>query len=179
MNRFLRSSWEVVQTVVVAGAVVFLVRSFLFQPFLVSGASMEPNVQERNYLIIDELTYRFRNPERGEIIVFRYPGNPSTFYIKRIIGLPGEQIDISDGVVSVNGIKLDEAAYLGGIDTAGEAHATLGETDYFAMGDNRPNSYDSRHWGPLEKSFIMGRAVLRLYPLARIGVFMDPGYAVE
>ncbi len=171
MNRSIRSLWEVVQTVAIAGAAVFFVRTFLFQPFLVSGASMEPNVQERNYLIIDELTYRFRDPIRGEVIVFRYPSDPSTFYIKRIIGLPNERVDVRGGTVSIDGKVIDEEVYLKGIDTSGEAHVTLSPTAYFVMGDNRPNSYDSRAWGALDKGLITGRALLRLYPFSQIGVF--------
>lgn len=144
MQRFWASSWEVVKTIAIAAIVVFGIRTFLFQPFLVSGASMEPNISQSNYLIIDELTYRFREPMRGEVVVFRYPGDKSTFYIKRIIGLPNEQVDIENGSISIDGKKIDEEAYLKDISTSGSAHVRLAADEYFVMGDNRGNSYDSR-----------------------------------
>ncbi len=176
MNRFISSSWEVVKTIVIAGAVVLIVRSFLFQPFLVSGASMEPNFQENNYLIIDELTYRFREPKRGEVAVFRYPNDPSTFYIKRIMGLPGENVDVANGTVSIDGDTLDETAYIKSMETSNDIHITLEPGKYFVMGDNRPNSYDSRSWGPLDRSLIVGRALVRLYPFGKIGVITGEKY---
>ena len=166
-------------TIVIAGAVVFLVRSFLFQPFLVSGASMEPNIQENSYLIIDELTYRFSEPERGDVVVFRYPNDPSTFYIKRIIGLPGEEIDVGGGSVAIDGDVVGEKAYLKDMKTFGNVHMTLESDRYFVMGDNRPNSYDSRGWGPLDREFIVGRALIRLYPLAKIGLLPEEEYSMN
>lgn len=179
MQRFWASSWEVIKTIGIAAIVVFGIRAVLFQPFLVSGASMEPNVSQSNYLIIDELTYRFREPMRGEVIVFRYPGDPSTFYIKRIMGLPGEQIDVEGGSLSVNGTKIDESAYLKGIGTSGTVHTKLSPSEYFVMGDNRGNSYDSRAWGPLDKKYVVGRALLRLFPFNRISIFGEESYAVK
>ncbi|MSR73700.1 MAG: signal peptidase I [Candidatus Pacebacteria bacterium] len=176
MQRFWASLWEVIKTIAIAGIVVFGIRALLFQPFLVSGPSMEPNISQSNYLIIDELTYRFREPMRGEVVVFRYPGDKSTFYIKRILGLPNEQVDVADGAVSVNGVKIDESAYLKGINTSGDVHTKLDGGYYFVMGDNRSNSYDSRAWGPLEKKHIVGRALLRLFPFNRISVFQEQTY---
>ena len=176
MNKFLRSSWEIVKTVVVAGAVVFVVRSVLIQPFLVSGASMEPNIQQNNYLIIDELSYHFRAPERGEVVVFRYPGDPSTFYIKRIMGLPGETVDLENGKIRIDGKEIGEDSYLKGVQTFGTVHVKLEPDSFFVMGDNRANSYDSRSWGPLDRRLIVGRALVRLYPFDGIKIFADPAY---
>lgn len=176
MQRFLASSWEVVKTIAIAAIVVFGIRAILFQPFLVSGASMEPNISQSNYLIIDELTYRFREPMRGEVIVFRYPGDPSTFYIKRIMGLPGEKVDVEGGALSIDGTKINETAYLKGVGTSGTVHVQLDADHYFVMGDNRSNSYDSRAWGPLEKKYVVGRALLRLFPFNRISVFEEQNY---
>jgi signal peptidase I len=177
MQRFWQSSWEVIKTIAIAAIVVFGIRAVLFQPFLVSGASMEPNISQNNYLIIDELTYRFRDPMRGEVIVFRYPGDATTFYIKRIMGLPGEDITVDNGVVSVNGKAVDESTYLKGIGTAGSTHMKLGAGEYFVMGDNRSNSYDSRAWGPLDRKYIVGRALLRLFPFNKIGILSGEVYA--
>lgn len=176
MQRFWVSLWEVVKTIAIAAIVVFGIRALLFQPFLVSGASMEPNISQSNYLIIDELTYRFREPMRGEVVVFRYPGDRKTFYIKRILGLPGEQVDIENGVIAIDGARINESEYLKGINTSGTVHTKLGEDDYFVMGDNRSNSYDSRAWGALEKKYVVGRALLRLFPFNRISIFEEPIY---
>ncbi len=179
MQRFWASSWEVIKTIAIAGIVVFGIRIFLFQPFLVSGASMEPNISQSNYLIIDEFTYlALREPTRGEVVVFRYPGDKSIFYIKRILGLPGEQVDIENKILSINGVKIDESDYLKGISTSGTVHTKLGEYEYFVMGDNRSNSYDSRAWGPLEKKYVVGRALLRLFPFNRISIFEEQNYAL-
>ncbi len=178
MQRFWASSWEVVKTIAIAAIVVFGIRAVLFQPFLVSGASMEPNISQSNYLIIDELTYRFREPMRGEVIVFRYPGDKSTFYIKRIIGLPNEKVDIENGSITIDGAAIEEAEYLKGIGTSGTVHTQLDGDEYFVMGDNRSNSYDSRAWGPLEKKYVVGRALLRLFPFNRISVFQEPTYQI-
>ena len=96
IKNFFVSAWEILEVVFVATATVFLIRTFLVQPFVVSGASMEPNFSEKDYLLIDEITYRFKEPERGEVVVFRYPLDESVFFIKRIIGIPGDQV-ISQG----------------------------------------------------------------------------------
>ncbi len=160
------------KTIIIAGAVVFVVRSVLFQPFLVSGASMEPNIQQNNYLIIDEATYFFfREPRRGEVVVFRYPENSSTFYIKRIIGLPGETVVVENGKIKINGVELVEDEYLSGVQTFGAAQVTLEKDAYFVMGDNRANSYDSRSWGPLDRRMIIGKALIRLYPFNNMMIF--------
>ncbi len=179
MKKFFYSLFEVVETVVIAVVAVFLVRMFVVQPFVVSGASMEPSFYNGNYLLIDELTYRFRNPERGEVIVFRYPGDEKSFYIKRIIALPGEEVLVSEGKVTViaqDGEKtvLDEP-YLGGRVTNGTFEYRLGDDEYFVMGDNRNFSFDSRSWDKsLKRQEIVGLVKLRLWP--RVEVFAAPSY---
>src|SRR3989304_3626035 len=112
MRKFIWSLFEFVETVVIAVVAVLLIRAYVAQPFLVSGSRMEPNFNNGNYLLIGEFTYRFRPPERGEVIVFRYPNNPQTFYIKRVIGLPDETVVIDNGKISVaeaNGQKINLA----------------------------------------------------------------------
>lgn len=179
MKKFLWSLFEVVETVAIAVVAVVLVRSFVVQPFVVSGASMEPSFYNGNYLLIDELTYRFRSPERGEVIVFRYPGDEKSFYIKRIIALPGEAVTIDTGKVTVTKpdgekVTLDES-YLGGRTTTGTFEHTLGEGEYFVMGDNRNFSFDSRSWDKtLMRDEIVGLVKLRLWP--RLEVFAAPSY---
>lgn len=171
--------FETAETFLVALAAVIIVRTFIAQPFLVSGASMEPNFYDGHYLLIDELTYRFRTPERGEVVVFRYPKNHRTFYIKRIIGLPGETVSMAGGritVVSPDGARRTlEEPYL---PQSGEGSfgRTLGEGEYFVMGDNRSFSFDSRNWGPVKKSELVGIVRLRLWPINQVMAFTAPAY---
>lgn len=179
MKKFLWSFFEVIETVIIAVVAVVLVRMFIVQPFVVSGASMEPSFYNGNYLLVDELTYRFREPERGEVIVFRYPGDEKSFYIKRIIGLPGEQIYINDSKITIiknDGVKeILSEEYLGGRITNGSFERKLGENDYFVMGDNRNFSFDSRSWDKqLRRDEIVGLVKLRLWP--RVEVFAAPSY---
>lgn len=177
MKAFLLAAWEVAEIVLVSVVTVFLIRSFLIQPFLVSGASMEPNFTSNNYLLIDEITYLLRDPQRGEVIVFRYPNDPSTYYIKRVIGLPGERVEVRGGSVYVfgqDGSKkmFSEENYLpSGLKTSGIASVQLGEKEYFVLGDNRNYSYDSRSWGKLGRDNIIGLARLRLLPVTQAKVF--------
>ncbi|MGB0756995.1 MAG: signal peptidase I [Patescibacteria group bacterium] len=170
---------EVVKVFLIALAIVVPVRYFLVQPFYVKGSSMVPNFEDHEYLIIDELSFRFRAPERGEVVVFRYPKNPRQYYIKRIVGLPGETVSIEDGLVYLiddtgNKQQLDEAEYLDEeLKTQGYNYSqvTLQDNEYYVMGDNRNASYDSRQFGPLEEDFIVGRAMVRVLPLDRIDYF--------
>lgn len=174
---------EFVQIAVISAAIIIPIRYFLVQPFYVKGASMEPNFFDREYLIINELSYRFTEPARGEIIVFRYPRDPSEFFIKRIIGLPGETVEVSNSRVIIyneehpNGLALDESAYLSeGTVTPGRKKTTLGADEYFVMGDNRDASSDSRAWGPVPKEDIVGQVWLRGFPITRIGTFETPSF---
>lgn len=159
--------------------VVIPIRLFIISPFVVDGASMYPTFEHLDYLIVDELVYRFHTPERGDVIVFRYPANPSIFYIKRIIGLPGETLSITRGVVRVTTesgetFTLPET-YIKSEDATYTRKISLNDDEYFVMGDNRPNSSDSRVWGPLPAKDIIGRVDVRLFPLSMSGFF--PGAA--
>lgn len=182
MKSFLYSFWETIEVGLIAVIAVLVIRSFLVQPFLVSGASMEPNFSSGDYLLIDELTYHFRQPERGEVIVFHYPGNEATYYIKRIIGLPGERLLFKDGKVIVfnkdypGGFNLDESYLPPELLTSGN-DVTLTNNQYFVMGDNRSFSFDSRSWGPLDKSKVVGLVRLRLWPLNKVLAIERPNYA--
>jgi signal peptidase I len=166
---------EIIKFTVVAILIVAPIRFFVAQPFIVKGESMDPTFADGQYLIVDELTYRTHAPERGDVIVFKYPKDPSKYFIKRIIGLPNETVKIDAGKVSIfdekhpNGELLDEQ-YLKNLsyETLSEK---LGENEYFAMGDNRSNSLDSRIWGPLPKENIVGRVLVRLFPLPEAGLF--------
>lgn len=175
-KQFLISAWEILEVLVVAIAAVWLIRSFLVQPFLISGASMEPNFSDGHYLLIDEVTYRFREPERGEIVVFRSPTDNSTFFIKRIIGLPGDHLVIQNGYVFINDRQLNEEYLNSNLKTFGDQDLVLGEREYFVLGDNRSFSFDSRNWGPLDRNHITGVVRLRLWPLNQVMAIEAPSY---
>ena len=181
MKRFLFFIWDISKIVVIALLIVVPIRYFVFQPFFVRGQSMEPNFFQGDYLIIDELTYQFRAPERGEVIVFKYPQDPSQRYIKRIIGLPGETVKVqNDGVFIYKDGEaqvLDELIYLPQlISTPGDIEMTLDKNEYFVLGDNRPVSADSRRWGSLPEEDIIGRVFLRVWPFAALAKIEIPNY---
>ena len=166
----------------IAVVAVLLIRAFLVQPFLVSGDSMVPTFQNGDYLLVDELTYRLREPQRGEVIVFRYPKDEKLFFIKRIIGLPGERVEINDGRVTIlnsenpQGFILAEPYLSSSQGTSGNEDVTLGKDEYFVLGDNRSFSLDSRSWGSVVKPEIMGLVRMRLLPLNSFNVFEAPAY---
>ncbi len=167
------------ETVAIAVVAVLLVRSFVTQPFLVSGSSMEPTFNDGNYLLIDELSYEFRDPERGEVVVFKYPSDPGSYFIKRIIGLPGETVIVRSGTVSVTntqGTEVLNESYALKNDTTSNAERTLGAQEYFVMGDNRNFSFDSRSWGPVPAKNIVGVVRFRLWPLQSAKAFSAPHY---
>lgn len=174
--------WEFAKIIIIAFLIVAPIRYFVFQPFFVKGQSMEPNFQNGDYLIIDELSYRFGDPKRGEVVVFKYPHNPSQRYIKRIIGLPEETVQVQDGKISVynkNGVPqvVTESDYLSeSVLTAGDLEIRLGRDEYFVLGDNRPFSSDSRSWGTLPSKDIIGRVFLRAWPLTALAKVAVPAY---
>jgi len=142
---------------------------------------MTPAFENGDYLIIDQLSHRFQNPQRGEVIVFKYPFNSSQRYIKRIIGLPGETVEIKDGRVMIANQKepyvLDESDYLPlDISTSGEILTSLAEDEYFVLGDNRYASADSRRWGSLTRKDIIGRVFLRAWPFTAFAKIEAPEY---
>ncbi|PIZ93052.1 MAG: signal peptidase I [Candidatus Magasanikbacteria bacterium CG_4_9_14_0_2_um_filter_41_10] len=164
---------ELVKIVVLAAITIVVVRYFLFKPFYVKGESMSPTFYENEYLIVDELSYRLRDPKRGEVIVFRSPTSPEDFYLKRVIGLPGERVRVENGNVTICQVActvLDEP-YLNGIKTDGDVAFTLGDDQYAVFGDNRGASYDTRRFGPISKDSIQGRTLLRGWPLTRVSYF--------
>lgn len=182
MRQFFASFLEVIEVIVVAFGAVFLIRSFLVQPFLVSGLSMVPNFSDGDYLLVDEVTYRFRQPERGEVVVFRYPKEESVYFIKRIIGLPGERVQLKGGKVAIfneeypDGLALDEKYLPGGATTAGDGEFQVPSNNYFVLGDNRAFSFDSRNWGMLQAREIVGIVQFRLWPPSSLHVFAAPSY---
>jgi signal peptidase I len=176
--------WEILKIIIIALAIIIPVRYLLVQPFSVHGASMETMFYNGDYVLINEFSYKFvSEPERGDVIVFRYPNQPSEFFIKRIIGLPGETVEIRNSNPIVYnkehpvGKILDESSYLEPETfTASYGPIRLDDNEYFVLGDNRNNSSDSRTWGPLNKSFIIGRVFFRAYPFSKINTFPTPDY---
>lgn len=185
MRKFFASLLEVLEIAVIAVAAVFIVRTFLVQPFLVDGTSMYPTFSNGDYVLTDELTYRIRPPERGEVVVFHDVSDPSTYLIKRIIGLPGERVVIRNNTVTIynaqnpNGFVLNETYLPSGTVTSGNEDITLSSSSYFMMGDNRAVSYDSRSWGPLPAKNIVGLVRFRLWPLNEIQIFSAPQYSTS
>ncbi|MCL0056734.1 signal peptidase I [Dehalococcoidia bacterium] len=173
--------WETVKIVFIALLIVIPIRYFLFQPFIVRGASMEPNFQHNDYLIVDQLSYRFREPQRGEVVVFGHPEGFGRRYIKRIIGLPGEVIEIRDGRVIIFDQQeekiLDETDFLLNVQTPGDVRTYLAEDEFFVLGDNRAASSDSRHWGALPREDIIGRVFLRAWPFNNLTIFETPVFS--
>ncbi len=164
-----RGMREFFTSLIIIVAIVVPVRMFIVSPFIVSGASMDPTFATNDYLIVDRLSYHLGDPKRGDVVIFRFPNDPHFFFIKRIIGLPGETVTISAGSVSITpkqsteSFKLTETYII--YPKYENMSATLGVDEYFVMGDNRYSSSDSRIWGPLPKSFISGKAFARLLPL--------------
>lgn len=173
--------WDVVKYFIIAFVITLPIKMFIAQPFVVSGTSMVPTFEDKDYLIIDEISYRFNSPARGDVIVFRFPQDPKKYFIKRIVGLPGETIDVRQtGVYVSTGtsapLRVPDSfiRYPGGPATG---KITLSAEEYFVMGDNRAGSSDSRYWGTLPRKLIIGRVYVRVYPFNRAGYL--PGQFAE
>lgn len=170
---------ELAEFAAIALLIILPFRMFVAQPFVVSGASMDPTFHDGEYLVVDQLSKRFGDPARGSVIILRYPLDTSKFFIKRVIGLPGETLRVEDGAVTIvnkehpEGFLLDEP-YIA-FPREDSFERALGSTEYFVMGDNRFGSSDSRSWGPLPAEDIVGRPILRLLPPTRFDYL--PGVA--
>lgn len=168
---------DILSFALIALLIVVPIRWFVAQPFIVRGASMEPTFHTGEYLVVDQLTYHFEEPERGDVIIMKYPKDESVYFIKRIIGLPGETVELNGTKVIVHrGVGLEpitlDQSYVPADENRPEyATYTLGPDEYFVMGDNRNESSDSRVWGTLPRKDIVGRALVRLFPFTKIGVF--------
>ena len=178
---------DIIETIVVAAAIFVVVYLFLLQPHQVRGASMEPNFHDGEYILTDKISYRFGEPKRGDVVIFKAPTNPDVDFIKRIIALPGEKIEIKNGNIviyntqSPQGFTLSEP-YQVMEPLAGGSYLREGKivevpTDsYIVFGDNRTHSFDSREWGPVPKKSIIGKAWLRYWPLSKISFVKKATY---
>lgn len=182
---------EMVKVLALAAIVIIPIRAFLFQPFFVQGSSMEPNFDDGEYLVVSEFGYKytkipvlnieiqpFRDLVRQEPVVFRFPKDPKQFFIKRVIGLPGESVEIKKGKVYIyntvhpDGYELDESLYLDkNLKTSDLPKTAVSESEYFVLGDNRTFSYDSRAFGPIEKTAVIGEVLLRAWPISEFNLY--------
>jgi signal peptidase I len=169
---FWQSAWELARFAIIALIIVVPIRMFVMEPFVVSGSSMFPTFDNGDYLIVDKLSYELGNPQRSDVVIFRYPNDQTKFFIKRIIGLPNETVDIKNGIVTItnsvhpDGLVLDEP-YIKNVSST-STHFELKDDEYFVMGDNRNASSDSRYWGAVKKDLLTGRALLRLMPITNV-----------
>ncbi|MCA9388834.1 signal peptidase I [Candidatus Berkelbacteria bacterium] len=174
------SAYETLKTITFVIIAAIIVRTFIAQPFLVQGSSMEPNFHNADYLVVDKIRYRLGDPKRGEVIVFVSPEDSSQNYIKRVIGLPGDKVTIRDGEVLINDQKINEDYILEPVSVNPTSdpdfflEQKLGNDEYFVMGDNRDHSSDSRRWGPLDKDKIIGRALVIVFPFSDFGTVDNP-----
>lgn len=172
VKKFFDDAWDLIKFAIIALVIVIPIRMFVAQPFVVSGESMFPTFHDGEYLIVDEFSYITGEPKRGDVIVFRFPGDTKRFFIKRIIGMPNEEIIINDGkIVIINkenkeGLTLDEPYVKENFNTSSTFKTK--DKEYFVMGDNRNKSSDSRVWGMLPDKLIIGRAFIRLLPFKEI-----------
>ncbi|MGI6542163.1 MAG: signal peptidase I [Limnochordia bacterium] len=166
---------EYVASFTVALVLASFIIAFIMQSFLVQGSSMEPTLHHGERLMVDKVTYRFREPKRGEIVVFRYPSDTRRKFIKRVIGLPGDLVEVRKHLVYVNGVPLNEP-YIKGPTYRDFGPVIVPEDTYFVLGDNRNNSDDSRFpdVGPVPRRLILGRALFLYWPLTRISPIVTP-----
>jgi len=174
--------WELVKIVIIAAIIIVPIRFVVAQPFSVKGDSMEDSFSNYDYLIVDQISYRFREIERGDVVVFRFPRNPSEYYIKRVIGLPGETVKIENGQVYVcnnenpDCVLLAEPYLSPHERTPGSETVEVGPNNYFVLGDNRNASSDSRSWGTLPYDYIIGKVLLRAWPFSEFQMIEHPEY---
>jgi signal peptidase I len=185
LRRFWSYFFEIVKIFIVSLLIIVPVRMYVIQPFIVDGDSMEPNFHNGEYLIVDEISYRFTEPARGEVVIFHPPQAPQDYYIKRIIGLPGETVELIGGHIVIynsqhpEGEQLNEDEYLVKSQINETAKVTLGENEYYVVGDNRNNSLDSRRFGAIQLSNIRGKALLRAFPFNELAIFKNPNYIIN
>lgn len=165
------SFWETIKFIILAIVIVIPIRMFIAQPFIVSGSSMYPTFNNGDYLIVDELSYRLGEIERNDVVIFRYPEDPSKFFIKRVIGLPNESVSIQGSTITITnkeGQTTLSEPFIQNQMTNGGTFYELKTDEYFVMGDNRNASSDSRSWGPVPRKLMVGQAFLRLFPVNNI-----------
>lgn len=185
MKKLLYDLFDIAKTVIIVLILAFLIRNFLFQPFVVEGQSMEPNFYDKEYILVNRMSYRVGDIQRGDVVVFQAPNNPQYDYIKRVIGLPSETIKVKDQKIYVND-ELIEENYINNAETQSflegkrnfNLEVTLDDNEYFVLGDNRDHSSDSREWGTLPKGNIVGKAWFTVYPWNIFGFIPSQEYSI-
>lgn len=179
---------DIIETVVIALSIFLVVYLFFMQPHQVNGQSMMPNFESGEYVLTDKVSYKLRDPVRGEVVVFHAPDGANCpkgtgcDFIKRILAVPGETVEVRDNSIIINGVPLEESYIPDDYPTQAGAFTsnrtiTMGPNEYMTIGDNRPYSSDSRAWGPVQKSEIVGRAFFRYWPLNKVGLIHTAEYS--
>jgi len=183
MKSFLLSTWELAKTIFVVALLAWVLKSAVIQPFVIDGMSMEPSFSNNEYILVNKISYKVQDPQRGDVVVFKAPDNPQYDYIKRIIGLPGDIVAVKNGKVFINNKELDEkyikSETIVGSSINGSLETVVAKDDYFVMGDNRNHSTDSREFGQLPKENIVGKAWVVLYPKPALGFVKQGSYTLE
>jgi len=186
IKRIVGGVFDFLQGIVVILAVMVMIYLFIMSPQEINGQSMDPTFHNGEYILTNKIEYKFSNPKRGDIVIFKSPSNKEIDYIKRVIGLPGDRVKLLNNALYINGEKLDESAYLskdiyifGGSFLKEGDEITVPDGYYFVCGDNRPHSSDSREFGPISKDDFIGKALFRYWPFTRTGVISRPGYNVN
>lgn len=182
IKRVVAAIFDFLQSIVVVMAIMVMIYLFIMSPQEISGASMETNFHNGEFILTNKIEYKFTDPKRGDIVIFKSPRNKEIDYIKRVIALPGETIRLSNSIFFINGKKVDEPYLAPGTYTFGGSFL-IENTDfvvpkgkYFVVGDNRPHSSDSREFGPIAKEDFIGKALLRYWPFSRMGLISRPVY---
>lgn len=174
--------FDFLQSIVVVLAIMVMIYLFVMSPQEISGASMEPNFHNGEYILTNKIEYKLKNPSRGDVVIFKSPLNKDIDYIKRIIALPGETVILKDSALWVNGKKVAEPylapdVYIfGGSYLREGVEVTVPDGQYFVVGDNRPHSSDSREFGPIAKEDFIGKALVRYWPFDQMGLVKSPSY---
>lgn len=161
---------EVFESVAIAVLLAVLIRLFILEPFYIPSGSMEPTLKEHDRIIVSKLNYRFQDPQRGDIVVFKYPKDPKRNFVKRLIAVGGETVAIKNSRLYINGQQVPENYLPRGLRFADYGPVQVPRGSYFMMGDNRNNSDDSRVWGFLPENLIVGKAIVIYWPPDRIGL---------
>lgn len=182
IKRVVAIIFDFLQSIVVVLAIMVMIYLFVMSPQEISGASMETNFHNGEFILTNKIEYKFTDPKRGDIVIFKSPRNKEVDYIKRVIGLPGETVRLSNSTFFINGKKVDEPYLAAGTYTFGgsflpeNTDITVPGGKYFVVGDNRPHSSDSREFGPIAKEDFIGKALLRYWPFSRMGIISRPSY---
>jgi signal peptidase I len=185
IKRAIAAIFDFLQGIVVILAIMVMIYLFIMSPQEINGQSMDPTFHNGEYILTNKVEYKITDPKRGDVVIFKSPTNKEIDYIKRIIGLPGDRVRLSNNKFYINDVMLDESAYLsrnivvfGGSYLQEGQEITVPQGSYFVSGDNRPHSSDSREFGPIAKEDFIGKALFRYYPFDRVGAIIRPNYSI-